>query len=120
MSSNQRIRKLPLKSWRLRRVPRGFGWVDHRLLKEKLVCQCSSDALALYLILVLAADGEGLSFYGDYSLCSLLGMDMQRLELARENLIYNDLIAWEKPLYQVLEVLTAQQKEKFYGTAHIN
>ena len=46
------IEKLPIAPARLRRVPHGFGWVDHRLVRSGCLRQCSTDALALYLVLV--------------------------------------------------------------------
>ena len=97
------VDKMPLVSHRLRRIPSGFGWVDHRVLREGHIRKCSSDSLALYLVLLCAADGEGLSYYGDGLVCSLLGWSRGRLESAREGLTNADLIAWEAP-HQVLEV----------------
>ena len=96
--------KHPVAPWRLRRVPCGFGWADHRLLRNGFLRLCTPDAMALYLLLILAADGDGVSFYGDRLLCSTLGLSAQRLESARGNLVHADLIAWEEPLYQVLEL----------------
>jgi len=98
------VEKFPIKSDCLRRIPNGFGWVDHRLLREGHMRVCSSDALALYLVLLCAADGQGLSYYGDGLLCSLLGWSKGRLEAARTCLNEAALIAWDAPLYQVLEV----------------
>ena len=98
------IDKFPLQSEKLRHIPKGFGWVDHQLLRDGYIRNCSSDALALYLVLVCAADGQGLSFYGDGLVCSLLGWSRGRLEAARNCLIKNELLAWEAPLYQLLEL----------------
>jgi hypothetical protein len=50
---------------RLRRVPPQFNWVDHRLVRDKHICRCSVQALALYLFLLTVADAEGLSYYSD-------------------------------------------------------
>jgi len=104
MSKNNTYEKCPVIPWRLRRIPHGFGWVDHRILRNGFLRLCTPDAMALYLLLVLAADGNGVSFYGDRLLCSTLGLSMQRLESARDNLVHADLIAWQAPLYQVLEL----------------
>ena len=41
-------------------LPRGFGWIDHRLLRDGYLGQCRPEALALYVLLVCAADGQGL------------------------------------------------------------
>lgn len=104
MSRKTSIEKHLLVSERLRRVPAGFGWVDHRLLRMGFLRLLTPDAIALYLLLVLAADGEGLSFYGDGLASSLLGLSQKRLDRARENLVSADLVAWRKPLYQLLEI----------------
>lgn len=87
---------------RLRRVPPGFGWVDHRLVRDRHIGGCSPPALALYLFLVTVADAQGLSYYADASICGLLSLDAPALCHARQDLIAADLIAWDKPLYQVL------------------
>lgn len=103
------IDKFPLQSARLRHIPKGFGWVDHRLLRDGHIRNCSSDALALYLVLICASDGQGLSYYGDGLVCSLLGWSRGRLESARKCLVDHDLLAWEAPLYQLLEVLDRRE-----------
>ena len=61
-------------------------------------------AAALYLFLVTVADAQGLSYYGDASVCARLGLPGERLDAARQVLINADLIAFEAPLYQVLSL----------------
>ena len=104
MSRKTFIEKHLLVSERLRRVPAGFGWVDHRVLRAGFLRLLTPDAMALYLLLVLASDSEGLSFYGDGLTANLLGLTRDRLEKARRNLISAGLVAWEEPLYQLLEI----------------
>ena len=87
---------------RLRRVPEQFSWIDHRLVRDRHISRCSAQALALYLFLVTVADGQGLSYYSDQSLCRLLPLDGAALAGARQELIAARLIAYQKPLYQVL------------------
>jgi hypothetical protein len=89
---------------RLRRVPPQFNWVDHRLVRDKHICRCSVQALALYLFLVTVADAEGLSYYSDGSITRLLPLDETALSRARQELIAAKLIAYQKPLYQVLSL----------------
>ena len=98
------IEKLPIVPARLRRIPPGFGWVDHRFVRDGSVSQCSTDALALFLVLVTVSDQEGLSYFGDALLCAHLGWSKSRLEAARGNLEEADLVAYSTPLYQVLEL----------------
>jgi hypothetical protein len=87
---------------RVRQVPRQFSWVDQRLVRDRYIARCDSQALALYLFLVTVADAQGLSFYADASIGRLLSWSPRRLEKARAVLIRAGLIAYEAPLYQVL------------------
>jgi hypothetical protein len=87
---------------RLRQVPPQFSWVDHRLVRDRHICRCSAEALALYLFLVTVADGRGLSYYADRTISRLLPLDIPALARARRELIAARLIAYQKPLYQVL------------------
>ncbi len=89
---------------RLRKVPPQFNWVDHRLIRDKHICRCSAQALALYLFLVSVADAEGLSYYSEGSISRLLPLDAPALQRARQELIAAQLIAYQKPLYQVLSL----------------
>ena len=87
---------------RVRQVPRQFGWIDRRVLREGYLGRCEAPALALYLLLVIVADAQGLSFYADASLGRLLSMSLETLGRARANLLHTGLIAYRAPLYQVL------------------
>jgi hypothetical protein len=87
---------------RLRRVPPGFNWVDHRLVSQNFIGRCDHAALALYLFLVTVSDGQGLSYYSEAALGRRLKMDWVQLAAARQQLVGADLIAYQKPLYQVL------------------
>ena len=89
---------------RLRKVPPQFNWVDQRLIRDKHFCRCSSEAWALYLFLVSVADAEGLSYYSEGSISRLLPLDALALQRARQELLAAQLIAYQKPLYQVLSL----------------
>ena len=105
------IKKFPILPERIRKVPRHFSWVDHRLVRDQYIERCSYTALALYLFLVTVGDAKGLSYYADASIIKRLSMDQAALEDARNNLIRIGLIAWQKPLYQVL-ALDIEKREK--------
>jgi hypothetical protein len=96
--------KRVLRPERLRQVPPQFSWIDQRLVRDRHVERCGLDALGLYLVLVTVADAQGLSYYGEASLEHLLSMPAPRLAAARAELIRLDLIAYERPLYQVLSL----------------
>jgi hypothetical protein len=78
--------------------------VDHRLVRHNYIERCDCHALALYLFLVTVSDDQGLSYYSDASLCRRLKMDSAQLAAARRQLEQADLIAYRKPLYQVLSL----------------
>jgi len=87
---------------RLRRVPEGFGWIDHRLVREGHLQRADAHAWALYLVLVSVGDEHGLSYYSEPSLGRLLGLSGAAIRAARGQLLLADLIAYDEPLYQVL------------------
>ena len=87
---------------KLRRVPQQFSWIDHRLVRDRHIGRCSPYGLALYLFLVTVADGHGLSYYSDQTISRLLPLDVAALASARQELIAAGLIAYQRPLYQVL------------------
>lgn len=96
--------KRVLRPDRLRHVPAQFSWIDQRLVRERHTERCDVHALALYLVLVTVADAQGLSYYGEASLARLLSIPAARLSQARDDLIRWGLIAYERPLYQVLSL----------------
>lgn len=92
----------PIVPQRRRSIPPQFSWVDHRLVREGHVQGRSAPALALYLFLVTVADAEGLSWYSEVALCRQLSWSASQLQSARAELQQAELIAYRKPLYQVL------------------
>jgi len=96
------LNKQPIYPHLVRRVPEQFSWIDHRLVREHYIDQLSKEAAALYLFLVTVSDARGLSYYGDTTIQSRLGMDAGGLSSARRSLVEHRLIAWKAPLYQVL------------------
>lgn len=87
---------------RLRKVPEQFSWIDQRLVRDRHIAKVSSQALALYLFLLTVADAQGLSYYSDPSISQLLSLDAAALSRARRELAGAALIAYQRPLYQVL------------------
>jgi len=96
--------KHPVCRGRVRRVPAGFNWVDHRLVREHYVERCSHAALALYLFLVTVADAEGLSYWSEGAIGRRLRLEPERLRAARTELEAAELLAYDAPVYQVLDL----------------
>lgn len=105
------IHKHPICPQRIRKIPGQFSWVDQRLVRDRFIESITHPAAALYLFLVTVADVRGLSYYSDASIMTRLSMDLPTLEGARRCLIAGDLVAYEKPLYQVLSLDSAVVRE---------
>jgi len=102
--------KRPILTNRIRRVPSQFSWIDHRLVRDRHIERLTHPGAALYLFLVTVGDSNGLSWYGDESIMDRLSMDDNAFREARINLIQNRLIAWQEPLYQVLNLERSENK----------
>jgi len=98
------ITKCLLCPERVRRVPAQFSWLDHRLVRDGHIKRCGPEALALYLLLVTVGDADGMSYYSDTAVARLLSVDERGVCKARRELVAIDLVAYEKPLYQVLSL----------------
>ena len=94
----------PIMPQRRRRVPPQFSWIDHRLVRDGHLQGRSASALALYLFLVTVADADGLSWYSEEALCRELSCEAAQLQRVRAELEQAALIAYRKPLYQVLDL----------------
>ena len=98
------ITKHLLRADRQRQIPPSFSWVDHRLIRHAHLRGCDPSAWALYLFLVTVGDVQGLSYYSDAAISRHLKLDLLQLAGARQQLLQADLIAYRKPLYQVLSL----------------
>lgn len=96
------MQKKILRPDRLRQVPAQFSWLDQRLVRENFLRHGEPTAWALYLVLVIVADAQGLSYYSEATLSRLLQLDLVTLAQARQQLVRAELLAYHKPLYQVL------------------
>lgn len=98
------IQKRVICPARLRKVPPQFSWIDPRLVRDKHIGRVSHPALAVYLFLLTVADAQGLSYYSDTAIVNLLHMELASFLGSRLELLANNLIAYQKPLYQVLSL----------------
>ncbi len=104
------IVKSPVLPNLVRKIPESFSWIDHRLVSDKHINLCSHAAATLYLFLICVGDEKGLSYYGDKSIMIKLSMDQQTFQAARSDLVLYALIAWQKPIYQVLCLVPAHKR----------
>jgi hypothetical protein len=101
------MKKQILDPERLRQVPDQFSWVDQHLVRGGHLRACDPPAWALYLFLTTVADAQGLSYYSDASLCRWIRLDQAGLDTARRQLIQAGLLAYQKPLSQLLALAPA-------------
>ena len=98
------MEKIILCPDRVRKIAGTFGFIEHRFLKEGFFYSLTHHELLLYLFLVLSSDRDGLSFYGYDKICTLLRISVDEFILARDGLIYKDLIAFDGRTFQVLSL----------------
>lgn len=100
---------------RARQLPLQWSWIDHRLVSDQHLQRCSSDAWTLYLFLLSVGDAQGLSYYATPSMAARLGWSASRVISARLELLRADLIAYQKPFYQVLELPSPESRSEPRG-----
>jgi len=99
------VSRTPIITNRVRCVGgHSFAFVPHRFLREGFFASLLADELRLYVLLVLAADRNGMSFYHYDSICSLLEIPLETYLRARNALIDKDLIAFDGTRFQVLSL----------------
>ena len=82
------VRRAPILPQRVRTIGgQSFAFLPHRFLRAGFFASLAPDELRLYVLLVLAADRHGLSFYHYDSLCALLEIPLESYLRARNALI---------------------------------
>ena len=105
------IRKKVLAPARVRKTGKSFCFISHRFLTDGFLQSMTRHELALYVFLVLASDRNGLSFYSDKTICSILAFKEDEYIFARSCLIHKDLVMYDGTLFQVLSLPESVHKE---------
>ncbi|MBW2655154.1 MAG: hypothetical protein JRC91_09565 [Deltaproteobacteria bacterium] len=98
------IRKKVLAPARVRKTGKSFCFISHRFLTDGFLQALTRHELALYVFLVLASDRNGLSFYSDKTICSILAFKDDEYIFSRSCLIHKNLIMYDGTLFQVLSL----------------
>ena len=106
MAQRPAVSRQPIIAERARRIDGGFSFIPNRFLRDGFFVSLTRDELALYLLLVLAGDRNGVSYYHYDSLCSILELPSERYLEVRNALIAKDLIAYDGTRFQVLSLPT--------------
>lgn len=89
-------------STRERRPTAGFGWVDHRIVRDCHLTALGQAAVAVYLVLCVVADRRGISYYSTGRLGELVKHSASKVEDALQELAGRKLIAREGRFVQVM------------------
>jgi len=77
----------------VRRPAAPFGWLEAHLLHDRWLARLGPDAIAVLLLLALAADRRGASFYSRGRMGDALGLSMAAVDHALERLLELRLVA---------------------------
>lgn len=78
----------------LERRPKGaFGWLDAELLHDGWLAEVGPHAAAVLVLLALAADRRGASFFSRERMAVVLGMSRHEVDVALQRLLDSDLVA---------------------------
>ncbi len=82
------VSRAPIDPGRIRSIKgEGFSFIPNRFLRDGFLVSLTRDELAMYLLLVLVADRNGVSFYHYDSLCSILELTLEQYLDVRNSLI---------------------------------
>ena len=99
------VSRAPIDPGRIRSLKgEGFSFIPNRFLREGFFVSLTRDELAMYLLLVLVADRNGVSFYHYDTLCSILELTLEQYLDVRNALIDKDLVAYDGTRFQVLSL----------------
>lgn len=94
----------PIILSRVRRIEGGFAFIPNRFLHDGFITSLTAEERSLYLFLVLAADRNGMSYYGFERICAILEMPFETYHLSRNGLIDKDLLAFDGLRFQILSL----------------
>ena len=104
MAEPPRISREPLRPDRMRCIDGGFAFLPSRLLHHGFLEALGTDERDLYLVLVLAGDRNGVSYYSQDRIARALGRPLHEILDARNCLIRRDLLAFDGLRFQVLQL----------------
>jgi hypothetical protein len=104
MSRHSAISSSPIRPDRIRDTHGGFAFIPGRFLRDGFFASLDHCERSLYFFLVLAADRNGVSYYSQDRISSLLELPLDEYLALRDSLIAKDLIAFDGVRFQVLSL----------------
>jgi hypothetical protein len=99
-----KIKKQPVVPDRVRKIDGGFSFIPHAFVTHWFFTSLTQHELLFYFLLVLVGDRQGLSYYSQDRLCTMLRMSLDDFITARNGLIEKSLIAFDGFMFQVLSL----------------
>ena len=99
-----KINKSVLVPDRLRKIDGSFSFIPHKFVTAGFFSSLSQHELLLYMLLVMVGDRNGLSYYSQDRLATMLKIALDDFIYARNGLIKKSLIAFNGLLFQVLSL----------------
>ena len=97
-------KKQPLRRDRIRRPPKeGWSWIDRRFIRDR-ASALDRDSILLYFFLAAVGDRDGLSYWSDARIAEFLRIPEGSVLRARGELEFQDLVAYRRPVCQVLSL----------------
>jgi len=98
------VKKELLVPKRIRKIEGGFGFILTRFLTGGYFLSLSQHEKLIYFLLVLASDRDGLSYYSQDKMSTLLELSIDDFIEARNGLIRKSLIAFNGLIFQLLSL----------------
>jgi len=114
------IHKKLLVPERVRKIQGSFAFLEHRFLRDGFWIDLTHHERLLYVLLVLVADCQGLSYYSYDKLCSLAGFTVDDYVTARNALMDQDLLAFDGTLFQVLALPECPSRSRTSPVSELN
>ena len=106
----------------VRRPTAGFGWLDQALLHDGWLSSLGPDATTVLVLLALAADRHGASYFGRHTMANALGTSMHQVDAALQRLRelgLVDFLPWGKGsrdgVWQLLPIPQTQRNKPRSG-----
>lgn len=100
-----------LQPHRKRQINGGFGWIEHRFIRQGYIRSLSGPEIVLYFFLAVVADRNGISFYGSDTVMTLLQLNEADYFQALAGLEAKDHICRQGNTIQLLSLPPAPPKE---------
>jgi hypothetical protein len=87
---------------RVRKIDGSFSFIPHKFVTAGFFSSLTHHELLLYMLLVMVGDRNGLSYYSQDRLATMLKIALDDFIYARNGLLKKSLIAFNGLLFQVL------------------